>query len=48
MSQAALEETKAFYQEQLVRKAAQKEAITAMDEEQKRLVEEEVPKPVQY
>lgn len=41
MSQTVLEETKAFYQEQLLRKAAQAEAITAMDEEKKRSVSNE-------
>ena len=40
MSQAVLEETKAFYQEQLLRKAAQAQAIAAMDEEKKRSVSE--------
>ena len=36
MSQSVLEEAKAHFQEQLLRKAAQKEADAAMDEEQKR------------
>ena len=35
-SQAVLEEAKAYFQEQLLRKAAQRDAIAAMDEEQKR------------
>ena len=35
-SQSVLEEAKAHFQEQLLRKAAQKEADAAMDEEQKR------------
>ena len=35
-SQAVLEEAKAHFQEQLLRKAAQREADAAMDEEQKR------------
>ena len=36
MSQEVLEEAKAFFQEQLIRKAAQKEALAAMDEEKER------------
>lgn len=36
ISQQVLEDAKVFVQEQLRRKAAQKEAIIAMDEEQKR------------
>ena len=35
-SQTVLEEAKAYFQEQLLRKAAQREADAAMDEEQKR------------
>lgn len=35
-SQAVLEEAKTHFQEQLLRKAAQREADAAMDEEQKR------------
>ena len=38
MSQSVLEEAKAHFQEQLLRKAAQKEADAAMDEEQKRCI----------
>ncbi len=38
MSQQVLEEAKAFIQEELRRKANQKEALAVMDEEQKRLV----------
>jgi hypothetical protein len=37
-SQSVLEEAKAHFQEQLLRKAAQREADAAMDEEQKRCV----------
>lgn len=36
MSQSVLEEAKAHFQEQLLRKAAQRQADAAMDEEQKR------------
>ena len=36
ISQDVLEEAKAFYQEQMLRKFAQKEALSAMDEEQER------------
>ena len=39
-SQAVLEEAKAYFQEQLLRKAAQREADAAMDEEQKRYFEQ--------
>ena len=39
-SQQALEEAKAFIQEELRRKANQKEALAVMDEEQERLVEQ--------
>jgi len=35
-SQDVLEEAKFYMQEQLLRKAAQKEALAAMDQEQKR------------
>lgn len=38
-SQAVLEEAKAQFQEQLLRKAAQRAADAAMDEEQKRYME---------
>ena len=37
-SQEVLEEMKAFYQEQLLRKANQVEAISVMEEEKKRSV----------
>lgn len=44
-SQEVLEEAKAYMQEQLVRKAAQKDAIAAMEQEQKRRVEEAPTSP---